>query len=306
MKKIDKILICIPTFNRNKSLLACINSIKKLKEINSFNVQILVLDNSPSNTSYNLINKYKKKGNIKITQRHELKRGIVFARNKCLQISRDINPKYIAFIDDDCKVDKNWLINIFNLFNKISVDIITGPQKYEKNKNEIQNDYSLLFEKKHKKKFLKVKWAASNNVFLRYDILKKNKKIIFDKNLNKFGMGEDQLFFSLISKRGYKIYWSSNIFVTEKMHPHRININWVKERSKRLGILGHYIDIQIYGMFLGIAINYLKSLYLISQTIFFYFNLFALNRNLNLVNKYYRFYGKIVGPFKFKKIKFLK
>ena len=30
-------------------------------------------------------------------------------------------------------------------------------------------------------------------------------------------MGEDQLFFTAISKLGYKIYWSKKIFVTEKV-----------------------------------------------------------------------------------------
>ena len=200
MNTMNEILICIPTYNRNKSLIDCLKSIKKLKNNNFFKIKILILDNTLTNNSYKVVKSYNKRSHFKIHQGHERKRGIVFARNKCLQIAKKIKPSYIAFVDDDCKVDKNWLKNIFKLLNKIDADVITGPQLYEgKNKN----NYMYLFEKIYQKKLLKVKWAASNNVFFKFEILKKEKNIKFDKNLNKFGMGEDQLFFSIINKIGY-------------------------------------------------------------------------------------------------------
>lgn len=238
----NKILICIPTYNRNKILINCLKSIKKLRNKKFFNIKILVLDNSRTNNSYKIIKKFNEKQILKIYQYHEKKRGIVYARNKCLQIARKFKPNYVAFIDDDCEVDKNWLKNIYKLLITTDADVLTGPQLYGgKNKK----NYTSLFEKKYKKKLLRVKWAASNNVLFKFDILKQEKNIKFDINLNKFGMGEDQLFFSIINKIGYKIYWSKNIMVTERLHPHRSSINWIKERSKRLGILGHYLDIKI-------------------------------------------------------------
>ena len=302
----NKILICICTYNRNQSLINCLNSIKKLKDINFFDIKILIVDNTVSNNSYNIIKKYKKKNKFIIYQENERKRGVVNARNKCLKVSKTIRPKYMAFIDDDCKVDKNWLINIFKLIKNVDADIVTGPQKYEQNKKRIKINYSSLFEKNYKEKIIKVKWAASNNVFFKYDILKNKKVMNFDKNLNKFGIGEDQLFFSIMNKIGYKIYWSKNIFVTEKIHPHRTNINWIKERSKRLGILGHYLDVKIHGKIIGFSINYLKSFYLFILSLFSYINFFNLSRMLNFTNNFYRSYGKIIGPFYIKKIKFLR
>ena len=119
-------------------------------------------------------------------------------------------------------------------------------------------------------------------------------------------MGEDQLFFSLMSQSGCNIYWTKNVYVTEKMHSHRVDLNWLKERSKRLGILGHYIDIKLHGKIIGFSLNYLKSLYFFFQFIISFFNIFNLNRNLIFNNNLYRFYGKVIGPFKFKKIRFLK
>ena len=118
-------------------------------------------------------------------------------------------------------------------------------------------------------------------------------------------MGEDQLFFSIINKIGYKIYWSKEIVVTEKLHSHRSNINWIKERSKRLGILGHYLDIQLHGKIIGYLINYIKFLYLFFFSILIYVNIFNINRNLDFTNNIFKCYGKLIGPFKFKKIQFL-
>ena len=299
----NELLISIPTYNRNKSLINCLKSIRKLKNDNFFKIKILILDNTITNNSYKAVKKFNKKQHYKIYQDHEKKRGIVYARNKCLQLAKKLKPNFIAFIDDDCIVNKNWLKNIFTLLNKIDADVITGPQLYE---GVNKNNYMFLFEKKYKKDLLKVTWAASNNVFFKYDILKNKRNMKFDKNLNNFGMGEDQLFFSLISKIGYKIYWSRKVLVTEKIHPHRSNINWIKERSKRLGILGHYLDIKIYGRIIGYLINYVKSFCLFFLSIMIYVNIFNINKNLLFTNTIFRCYGKLIGPFKFKKIQFLK
>ena len=296
-----KVLICIPTYNRNQSLLDCLNSIRKLKNKNYFRLNILVLDNSLENKSKKIVYDFKKKYKLKIYQAHEKRRGIVFARNKCLKISKIIKPNYLAFIDDDCQVDKNWIKNIYELLKKKEADVITGPQKYEK-----KNNYSHLFEKKYNDNLVEVKWAASNNVFLKFDIINDKRTAIFDKNLNKFGMGEDQLFFTAIRKLGYKIYWSKKIFVTEKVHKHRSNITWIKERSKRLGILGHYLDIKLHGKFIGYFLNYSKSIYFLFLSFFSYSNILNKNKNLYFYNYFFRSYGKIIGPFRINEIDFFK
>ena len=301
-----KLSICICTYNRNQSLINCIKSINKILNKKKIKINIIINDNSLNNNLSTIKKKLIKISEYNIIFATEKKRGIVHARNKCLKIVRRRRPNYVAFIDDDCVVDKNWLKNILFLIDKLNADVITGPQKYERKTSISSNNFSKIFEKKYTNNLRRVKWAASNNVFFKCNILHELKNFNFDKNLNKFGIGEDQLFFSIINKFGYKIYWSKNVYVTEKMHTHRINIDWVKERSKRLGILGHYLDIKLYGKFTGYLFNYLKSFYFLLLSILNLFNFLNFNRKLNSINYFFRFYGKIVGPFKFKKIKFLR
>ena len=257
-----KILICIPTYKRNNSLLECVKSIKKLNRFNKNEIGILILDNTTNNNSLK-ISKELKKTKLNIYHLNEKKRGIVNARNKCLQAANKFNPKYLAFIDDDVKLDKNWLSNNLLIINNYSADIVTGPQNYLKVKqNENLINYNELFEKKYNNKIKKVKWAATNNVFIRYKSIKLIPNLKFDKNLNKFGIGEDQLFFSTLNNLGLKILWSKKVKVFEKIHSHRNTSDWVKDRSFRLGILGHYIDTKLHGKILGYLLNYLKCFFL--------------------------------------------
>ena len=301
-----KTLICICTYKRNNSLLECIKSIKKLNRFNKNEIGILILDNTINNNSLK-ISKELKKTKLNIYHLNEKKRGIVNARNKCLQAANKFNPKYLAFTDDDVTLDKNWLINNLLIINNYSADIVTGPQNYLKVKqNENLINYNELFEKKYNNKIKKVKWAATNNVFIRYKSIKLIPNLKFDKNLNKFGIGEDQLFFSTLNKLGLNILWSNTVKVFEKIHTHRNTLNWVKNRSFRLGILGHYIDTKLHGKIFGYFLNYLKCFFYLFIFFLALINPLSKVYKVNLINLFFRFYGRMKGPFLFKKIGFYK
>ena len=130
--------------------------------------------------------------------------------------------------------------------------------------------------------------------------------ILFDEKLNKFGIGEDQLFFSILNQKGFKIYWSESIKVYEKVHAHRSTIKWLISRSYRLGVLGHHIDIQLYGTIFGYLINYLKSIFYLFNSISKIFYFFDKEFKIHFLNMIARFYGRLVGPFKINKIQFYK
>ena len=157
------LVICICTYKRNESLEKCLKSLKKLNNTKKIKIIILIIDNTTNYESFNLIKKIKKNFVYKIIQINEKKRGVVHARNKALKKLKDLNPQYVSFIDDDCTVNRFWLINILKIIKKIKADIITGPQIYFKSKKKI--NYTKYFEKKYDSNIKRVKWAATNNVF---------------------------------------------------------------------------------------------------------------------------------------------
>ena len=83
-----KIIICICTYNRNKNLIECLESIKRMKLIKKFDVEILIIDNTIDFKSKKNVEKYKKKTSFKINIINEKKRGIVYARNSCLDFNK--------------------------------------------------------------------------------------------------------------------------------------------------------------------------------------------------------------------------
>ena len=302
------LVICVSTYNRNLSLIRCLKSINNLYVVSNIKIKIIVVDNSTKRNSFKPVKKLKKLFKYKIIQLHEKRRGVVYARNRFLKRVKKINPKFICFFDDDCVVDRFWLKNVFKIIKSTNAEIVTGPQlplkKNYLNKSNIIN-YSRFFEKKYKSNIQKVNWAASNNVFLEYDIIKKH-KLIFDKTLNKFGVGEDQLFFSKLNNYGHKIYWSKAVKVFENIHEHRLNLRWLIRRSYRLGVLGHYIDANIHGRLMGFTINYLKCVYYFVKASSMIFLFFSSKFQTQMLNYFSRFYGRLIGPFVLEKINFFR
>jgi len=294
-------LICICTYKRNRDLILCLKSIGKVQLPFGSNIQILIVDNTINNNSHLTVKDICKKFKFKILYINEKKRGIVNARNRCLKEAKKINCDFISFFDDDCTIHRNWFQNILKLIKYYDADIMTGPQVYKQNEKNV----SEIFEKKIYKNNTLVNWAASNNVIFKKNIIKKE-NIYFDKKLNKFGVGEDQLFFAILNKLGYKIIWSKKLKVFEKTHLHRNSLKWVTNRSFRLGVLGMYIDTKLYGFINGYLINYMK---------FFYY-LFSSILSLLIINhKYYRYeffnllarsIGRLLAPIYLKKTNFYK
>ncbi len=302
-----KITICINTFNRNKNLFNLLKSIEKIYLLNCHVVKILIIDNTINNNSYSFIQKFKLNYKFEITHINEKKNGIVYSRNKCLKYLKTTSQDYICLFDDDCTIDKFWLKHAINTVKIYKAKIVSGPQIHYKKNNLINLNhkfiYQKFFEKNYADKVKKIKWAATNNVFIKYNVLKKN-NLHFDINLNQFKIGEDQLFFSMLNKNKNLIYWNKKVIVYEKIHENRTGIKWLVNRSFKLGVLGHYIDMKLHGKFFGLLLNYLKSIYYLLKSIFFLMLMYNKIYIINSANNLARFYGRTIGIFIFKRIKF--
>ncbi len=113
--------IIIPTHNRKKLLEKCLRSLLA-QEYDSDEYEIIVIDDGSSDGSQELIRNLRKTApNIRyFRNRHS---GPGHARNTGL---KKANGEYVAFTDDDCVVEKDWLRKIEREFERTGVDVVGG------------------------------------------------------------------------------------------------------------------------------------------------------------------------------------
>lgn len=120
--KINQCSIVVCTFNRLSYLKKCLASLEKL-DFPEYEI-IIVDDGSQDGTKQFLENLKNEK--IKVIH-HKYNQGISSAKNSGIKIARyDI----IAFTDDDCEVDKNWLNELFEGFKNENDGFSIGKTVY--------------------------------------------------------------------------------------------------------------------------------------------------------------------------------
>jgi GT2 family glycosyltransferase len=273
-------LFCICTYNRIDQIENTIISISKLKKTKNCKVEILVIDNFGNID----VKKLKKKFlNLTVVKEHKI--GISHARNKALEQAKKINCDYICFLDDDCVLDKSWLINNILFIKKFNAKIVTGP-------HISKNNFFLNITERKLKHGSPTSWASTNNVIFDKKILKLNIK--FSLIIQKYG-AEDQLFFKKLNKLGLKIFWNSDAKVFDISSKKRISIKWFLKRGLGHGASNILIYNELYGKFQSILISILKLNYDLFLSILF----LVKSANLEKTNffKFLYLLSKTIGNF---------
>jgi len=101
MKNNLSISVIVITFNRAKSLQKALISLARQERQPD---EVIVVDNTSTDNTKEIVLSFRNKLNIKYI--YEKRRGIPYARNTGVKnATKDI----IAFTDDDCVADRNWL-----------------------------------------------------------------------------------------------------------------------------------------------------------------------------------------------------
>ena len=78
-----------------------------------------------------------------------------------------VNKKidYIGFLDDDCKIKKNWVFDMLKFIKKNDCQIVGGPQLHETRIHKYKSFYQFMEPKYTHKQT--VNWIATNNCFFK-------------------------------------------------------------------------------------------------------------------------------------------
>ena len=176
-----KIAICICFSKKNEiyhhKIINNLNIIKIPKECNlSF---YLVVNNNPTKL-IDLIKKIITNKKINIFILNSVKKDIPNTRNIFLLKIKNKNLDYVGFLDDDCKINRNWVFLMTNFITKYKCDIVGGPQYHKVTNLKYKKLYNIL-EPPNKNK-QNIRWVATNNCFFKKKILDKT-NLLFNQYL---------------------------------------------------------------------------------------------------------------------------
>ncbi len=202
-----EISVVIPTYN-NKTMLREIIKSLLIQKFPKGSFEIIVVDDGSIDKTANVIESFHLSNLVYIRQKN---RGPASARNKGISIAKG---GIIAFIDDDCIPEKNWLISIKREFKKnvVGVEGMTLPTE------------GIIYPDSHYIKNLSGKMYLTCNIAFLSSFIKKH---CFDENYKYPNREDSDLAFRVISCGG-KIVFSKNVVVK-----HRILKTKLKKLLKR-------------------------------------------------------------------------
>jgi len=230
------ISVVVITFNRSGSLANCLTSLLKQSEKPH---EIIVVDDGSTDDTKRVVKSFKD-----VRYVHQKHSGIAAARNLGIE---SVKGDIIAFTDDDCVADKDWLRNLSTAFRRYpSVAAVGGAVE-----NGIDDDIHWAYHMLNFSKWIKrgrprlIRDVPTANAAYRID---KVRGITFKKD--GYPRCED-LFFSLdIRKAGGKVlfYPDALVYHRPKMDKRRFvslqrihGVGYMKRAYKADGIKGWII-----------------------------------------------------------------
>jgi succinoglycan biosynthesis protein ExoM len=228
MAKPINIDVCIATFQRPLMLLRLLDSLIA-QNLNGIVMRIIVVDNDREQSAKACVATFQKKCALDIVYDVEPQQNISLARNRALA---HVKAEYLAFVDDDEIVSREWLRALILSLNAYQADVVFGP---------VQSILPVGAPEWAKKLFFRprrrtgetVLFGGAGNVMLRRSILNEI-TTHFDVSFGLSG-GEDTDFFYRLHLMGKQMIWCDEAIADEYVSQVRVTLKWIRRRGFRSG-----------------------------------------------------------------------
>lgn len=226
--------IAVITYKRPIWLARCLEALIRQKIKKGTLIDILVIDNACDEQTKKAVGLIAEKSTFKIKYEIEKRRGIVAARNKCVDSFLESGAKNLVFIDDDeWPSDSNWIQSLLDKKDVYSADIVTSHVLSVGENGAPDWAVKLIYGKnKYREGDLLGKFYT-NNLLLSRRVLE-SVRPAFDSRFAMTG-ASDYHFALKCSKVGFRaVYINAPVF--EEFPSSRANIKWFVKRGFRSGV----------------------------------------------------------------------
>lgn len=170
------ISICVCTYNRAGILAHCLQSLSRLQDPRpGHDLEVLVIDNNSSDGTGDLVRGLIPKYPFRLRYVFEGQQGLSAARNRAID---EANGDYLAFLDDECTMDADWLAIAISDIEEFHPPFIGGPyvgaflpgDRPQWFKIEYGNAY--FFSQGYEKGFQREFRASGGNMLVRRDVFR--------------------------------------------------------------------------------------------------------------------------------------
>jgi succinoglycan biosynthesis protein ExoM len=238
------IAICACTCRRPEGLAALLAAVgrQRFAHRRPPHLSVVIVDNEGSEQAERRCDQFRCAAGIPIRYVHEARRGISYARNRCLDEVAAVCD-FIAMIDDDEIPDSDWIEQLLDAQEHSGADVVQGrvvPVFPEGAPDWIvQGRYFGWhhdLNKAHRpgqRVYPQLNEARTNNVLIRCAVVREL-GLRFDPRFTLTG-GEDIVFFRAIESAGYRIVYAPDACAREMIPVERTNLRYLWRQWYRVG-----------------------------------------------------------------------
>jgi len=223
------VVLCICTFRRPEGLLHLLEELTLLT--GDSDLQIVVSDNDADEEGIAVCKALPSEYPYKVHPVSAKQPGISNARNVACAKALELNPSFIAFLDDDEWPSKRWLSELLRVQADHDADVVGGPTRSVFPDNaapELQHNLyygaDLALEDGSS-----CVLEAAGNFLIRQSTLRSMAPEFFRPEFALSG-GEDLAFFTQLNLAKAQMRWASSAVVYEEVPNNRLADSWLQQR----------------------------------------------------------------------------
>jgi succinoglycan biosynthesis protein ExoM len=237
------VAMCACTCRRPAGLTALLEALARQRFVRRTppRLSVVIVDNEGSEQAKSLCDRFRCT-DIPIRYVHEPRRGISYARNRCLD-AVDAECDFIAMIDDDEIPDPDWIEQLLEAQEASGADVVEGrvvPVFPEGAPDWIVRGryfgWHHNLNKAHRpgqQVYPELNEARTNNVLIKCAVVREL-GLRFDPRLTLTG-GEDIVFFQAIVSAGYRIVYAADASAREMIPLERTTLRYLWRQWYRVG-----------------------------------------------------------------------